>query len=155
MWIEIVNWLISCFQAGDKDIGGGLESHQRLTCDTLFRSADNSLVMPKAREILLKAAPPGFTISLSSCYNYTNSYKSTSRQAKQHHHGLGINANICLKRPSRTLVSKVVANLHWSTKNVNFVLEQAEREPEKHLIDSRDAKTSIPGNCFKSTMFLH
>ena len=132
-------------QAGDRGIGGGLESHSRLTCDTLFRSSDNALNMPAARKILLEAAPPGFRISLSSCYNYTESYQINSRQAVQHHHGRGINANISLKRQSRTLVSKLVPNLHWTTKNVNIMLEEAESNPEEHLIDSRDAKTIIPG----------
>jgi len=106
--------------------------------------------MPDARRILLEAAPPNFSISLSSCYNYTNTYRAKSRQAKQHHHGMGINANICLNRPSRTAVSKVVSNLHWTTKNVNLLLEEAEKDPEKYLIDSRDAKTTIPGKHFET-----
>ena len=101
--------------------------------------------MPAARKILLEFAPPNFTMSLSSCYNYTNSYRANSRQAKQHHHGRDINANICLKQSTRTKVSKVVVNLHWATKNVNLCLEQAESRPQDHIIDSRDAKTAIPG----------
>ena len=101
--------------------------------------------MSEARRIILEVAPPGFSISLSTCYNYTNSYRSTSIQAKQHHHGKNVNANISLKKPSRTAVSKLVTNLHWTTKNVNLLLEVAESAPEKYLIDSRDAKTVIPG----------
>ena len=42
-------------------------------------------------------------------------------------------------------VSKIVTNLHWSTKNVNLCLEQAESDQQNHIIDSRVAKTVIPG----------
>ena len=101
--------------------------------------------MAEARRVILEVAPPNFSISLSSCYNYTNSYRANSIQAKQHHHGKNINANISLNKPSRTLVSKLVVNLHWSCKNVNLLIEESEGNPENFFIDSRDAKTSIPG----------
>ena len=50
--------------------GGGLEAHPCLTTGTLYRASDNA-TMKKAREILLSLAPKGFSISLSSCFNYT------------------------------------------------------------------------------------
>jgi hypothetical protein len=56
---------------------GGLESHPRLTTDVMYRTKDNNLYMRQARDYLLKCAPPGFGISLKSCYNYTESYKET------------------------------------------------------------------------------
>ena len=88
--------------------GGGLEAHPRLTTDTLFLPADSCTFMKHAREAILRAAPPGFTISLSSCYNYTQNYRENSAGAKRHHHGMGINTNISLKKPSRTGVQKQV-----------------------------------------------
>ena len=85
------------FETGASEIGGGLQSHPRLITDTLFRSTDNILTMPQAREIVLEVAPPGFQISLSSMYNYTDSYNERSIQSKQHHLGQGVNAKISLK----------------------------------------------------------
>jgi hypothetical protein len=76
--------------------------------------------MRQARDILLKCAPPGFGISLKSCYNYTESYKENTHSAKRHHAGQDVNARISLKYPPRIGVSKQVVNLHLTTTNVNF-----------------------------------
>ena len=62
--------------------------------------------MRQAREILLKVAPPGFAISLMSCYNYTESYKENTYSAKRHLAGKDVNARIALKCPPRTGVFK-------------------------------------------------
>ena len=70
------------FHYGTEEMMGGLESHPRLTIDIMYRSCDNNLFMGQAREILLKVCPPGLGISLSSCYNYTESYKEKTYQAK-------------------------------------------------------------------------
>ena len=87
------------FGEGDvRDVGGGgLESHPRLTNGVLYKSVDNVTTMKKAREILLSLAPAGFSISLSACYNYTENYREGSLQAKRHHAGKGVNAQISLK----------------------------------------------------------
>ena len=72
---------------GEYDItqgGGGLEAHPRLTTDVLYRASDSATTMKGARKILLSLAPRGFSISLSSCYNYTQNYSQGSIQAKQH-----------------------------------------------------------------------
>ena len=133
-------------QVGDKEVGGGLESHPRLICGTMYRSTDNVLTMPSARDIILEVSPPNFTISLSTCYNYTNSFREKSIQSEQHHVLKDVNARISLKKPPRIGVSKFVPNLHWTTKNVNLMLEKSETERESYIIDSRDAKCIIPGN---------
>ena len=111
------------FNYGSEEMMGGLESHPRLTTDIMYRSRDNNLFMRQAREILLKVSPPGLGISLSSCYNYTESYKVKTNAAKRHYVGRNINARISLRCPPRTKVLKNVVNLHWTTKNVNLLLE--------------------------------
>ena len=143
---ELGHVLECIFTAGDKNIEGGLESHSRLTTETMYRSADNNLFMRQARDILLQVVPPNFCISLSSCYNYTDSYKENSNAAKRHHAGKNINAKISLKRPPRDNVSHLVVNLHWSAKAVNLMLEEAEKAPNEHVIDSRDAKAIVCGD---------
>ena len=90
------------FSHGSNGLLGGLESHPRLTTDILYRSRDNTLFMREAREILLKVAPSGFgKSSLSSCYNYTESYKENTYSAKRHHAGKDVNARIALKCPEK------------------------------------------------------
>ena len=124
--------------------GGGLESHPRLTNGVLYKSVDNVTTMKKAREILLSLAPAGFSISLSACYNYTENYREGSLQAKRHHAGKGVNAQISLKMPSRTGVEKLVVNLHWSTANVNLIVDYA--ESKNSVVISKDCKAIVPAN---------
>ena len=138
------------FDAGsmDETIGGGLESHPRLITSTRYRSIDNTIFMHQARKILLSCAPPDFTISLSSCYNYTENYRENSSQAKQHHAGRNINDNISLRRPPRCAVvdNKQVVNLHWLTCNVNYIVDKAAND-EAFVIDSKDAKRIVLADC--------
>ena len=67
------------FAFGESDrvqrAGGGLESHRRLTDMVLYRAADSNMIMRDARETVLALAPKGFSISLSSCFNYTQNFK--------------------------------------------------------------------------------
>ena len=137
--------LENIFQVGDAG-DGGVECHPRLTTDVQYRSKDNNFFMRQAREILLSVAPPKFSIALSTCYNYTESYREGTYSAKRHHSGKDINARVSLKRPPRIGAFKNVVNLHWSTKNVNLLLEDCENNAEDHMIDSRDAKSMICGD---------
>ncbi len=135
---------------GERDIrensGGGLESHPRLIDGVLYRSCDNATNMKLAREVLLSMAPENFSISLSACYSYTENYRVGSAQAKRHHsHRPGVNANISLKLPPRTGVLQQVVNLHWSTANVNLLVDGADISGNVVTI-SKDAKTVIPTN---------
>lgn len=142
---ELAGILEFVFGEGDRldRAGGGLESHPRLTDTVLYRAANNSTIMREARETILALAPEGFDISLSSCFNYTQNYKSGTYQAKRHHAGRGINACISLHKPPRTGVEKFVVNLHWSTQNINITLELCKLNPSNVLVDSKDAKTAI------------
>ena len=135
--------LENIFQAGD---AGGVECHPRLTTDVQYRSKYNNFFMRQAREILLSVAPPKFSIALSTCYNYTESYREGTYSAKRHHSGKDINARVSLKRPPRIGAFKNVVNLHWSTKNVNLLLEDCKNNAEDYMTDSCDAKSMICGD---------
>lgn len=82
------------FAFGESDrvdrAGGGLESHPRLTDTVLYRAADSNTIMKQARETILALAPEGFSISLSTCFNYTQNYREGTYQARRHHSGRGI-----------------------------------------------------------------
>lgn len=149
---ELPKILEKVFENGSADDkrGGGLESHPRLITTTLYRAPDNLTFMRQAREILLQSAPSNFTISLSSCYNYTENYRQNSHEAKRHHAGRNINANISLHRPPRDAVvdDKLVVNLHWSTCNVNYALDTAIGKENGYVVDSKDAKRIVlADNC--------
>ena len=98
-----------------KVLQGGLESHPRLTNGVLYRTSESSTTMKHARATVLALAPPNFSISISSCYNYTENFGKNSHQAARHHVGMGVNAQISLKLPPRIGVEQLVINLHWST----------------------------------------
>ena len=124
------------------EAGGCLEAHPRLTTGTLYRSVDSVITMKHAREILLAMAPEGFSISLSACYNYTESYRQGSAQAVRHHTGRDVNAGISLKKPPRTGVQEVVINLHWSTCNINYIIDTSQKL-SRCLVLSKDAKAVV------------
>lgn len=126
--------------------GGGLESHPRLTDGVLYRSCGNNVTMKKARDILLTIAPEDFKTSLSTCFNYTENYRANSHQALQHHAGQKVNAQISLCAPPRTGVQQFLVNLHWSTANVNLILDEAHENRENTFVDSKDAKSIVCAN---------
>ena len=132
------------FGEGDriKRGGGGLESHPKLTNDILYRAADNATNMTDARLALLSLAPENFSISLSTCYNYTQNFRKGTREAKRHHEGRGINACVSLhKAPDTAPIKGFVVDVHWSSANVNAILDE---KPHKTLVvDSYDAKQVV------------
>ena len=65
---------------------------------------------------------------------------------KQHHFGKeGVNAQISLKRPPRSGVPQFVVNLHWSTANVNLIVDSHHCQSHS-LVASKDAKAIIPAD---------
>ncbi|KAJ7386201.1 hypothetical protein OS493_010594 [Desmophyllum pertusum] len=131
------------FGEGDrvKRGGGGLESHPKLTNDILYRAADNMTNMIDARRALLALAPEDFSISLSSCYNYTQNFRKGTLEAKRHHEGRGINACISLhKAPDTAKIKDLVVDVHWSSANVNAILDEAAQNQCETFVDSYDAK---------------
>lgn len=147
-WPELAKTLEYIFNAQDVNErgGGGLEAHPRLKNDILFRSKDNNTFMWQAHKIINAVSPPSFNISLSSCYNYTMSYKINSTSAKRHHHGMDVNAKISLHQPPHTRVDKLVVNLHYSTTMVNYACDYASIHEENTLVDSKDAKRIVCGD---------
>ncbi len=132
---------------GERDVrergGGGLESHPRLTDGVLYRAVDSKTTMTEARKVLLALAPSGFTISLSSCYNYTQTYKAKTLQAKRHHSNKPeVNAKISLQLPPRTGVPQQVINLHWTTANVNAIVDDM-ADGDDTVVVSKDAKAVV------------
>lgn len=114
---ELAQVLEYAFGEGDKreNDGGGLECHPRLTEGTLYKSLDNYTNMIEARQLVLALSPADFSITLSSCYNYTQNYKAGTYQAKRHHANMGVNAHLSLHAPPRIGVPQFVINLHWTT----------------------------------------
>ena len=134
------------FGEGDriKRGGGGLESHPKLTNNILYRAADNVTNMADARLALLSLAPENFSISLSTCYNYTQNFRKGTREAKRHHEGRGINACVSLhKAPDTAPIKALVIDVHWSSANVNAILDEAAQNPSEVVVDSYDAKQVV------------
>ena len=131
---------------GNLDPGSGsLQAHPRLTTATLYRTADSATTMKEAKDLILALAPSGFSISLSSCYNYSQNYRQECAQAKRHHCGMGVNADLSLKPPPRTGVQQLVVNLHWTTANVNSIIDKS-RDLQCAVAISKDAKAIVPAD---------
>lgn len=127
--------------------GGGLESHSKLRNELLYRASDSKTKMKDAREAILALAPDNFTISLSTCFNYTQNFRKGTLEARRHHEGRGVNACLSLyKAPDTAPIKEKVINIHWTSSNVNYVLDKASKEPNIYCVDSRDAKQVIRAN---------
>ena len=120
--------------------GDGAQIHPRLTETTLYKATDNCFTMAKARQIILAVAPPGFQRSLSACYNYTQNFKSGTYEARRHHEGKGVNANISLHKIPRIGSVKSVVNVHYAAKGVALVLEETMNQQNESLVDAKEAK---------------
>ena len=126
--------------------GGGVQSHPRLIDDTLYRTSDNVTNMKQARQLVMAMSNPDFNISLSCCYNYTQNYKKNTVQAKRHHDGRQINAKISFHNPPCVGVEKFIVNIHWSSANVTFIVDECEENKTSYMVDSKDAKSIVPGD---------
>ena len=121
-----------------------MEYHPKLTNDILYRAADNVTNMTDARLALRSLAPENFSISLSTCYNYTQNFRKGTREAKRHHESRGINACISLhKAPDTAPIKDFVVDVHWSSSNVNAILDEAAQNPTEVVLDSYDAKQVV------------
>ena len=127
--------------------GGGLESHSKLRNELLYRASDSKTKMKDAREAILALAPDDFTICLSSCFNYTQNFRKGTLEAKRHHEGRGVNACLSLhKAPDTAPIKEKVINIHWTSSNVNYVLDKASKDQNNYCVDLRDAKQVIRAN---------
>ena len=113
----------------------------------MYRAADNKMNMVDARLALLSLAPEDFSISLSRCYNYTQNFRKGTHEARRHHEGLGIDACVSLhKAPGTAPIKNSVVNVHWSSTNVNAILDEADQSPSEMFVDSYDAKQVVRPN---------
>ena len=134
---------------GQQDVlergGGGLQAHSKLYENTLYKAMDNKTIMREARDVILALADENFDVSLSCLYTYTMNYKKGTNQAKRHHIGRNVNANISLHKAPSTGDFKHPVNAHWSTSHVNFICDEANQYKSSCMIDSKDAKCIING----------
>ena len=127
--------------------GGGRESHSKLRNKLLYRASDSKTKMKDAREAILALAPDDFTISLSTCFNYTENFGRGTLGARRHHKGWAVNACLSLyKAPDTAPTKEKVINIHWISSNVNYMLVKASKEPNIYYTNSRDAKQVIRAN---------
>ncbi|CAB3988424.1 Hypothetical predicted protein [Paramuricea clavata] len=139
---QTLEYIFGEFDQKEKS-GGGLEAHARLTNNNMYRCKDNNTFMRQALETVNSISPPSFNTSLSSCFNYTMTYKRNTACAKRHHHGKDVNANISLHNPPKTQVKNLVVNLHYSTANVNYICDDSDLNKKNVIVDSKDAKKIV------------
>ena len=125
--------------------GGGLEAHPKLYENTLYKAMDNKTIMREAREVILALAKEDFDVSLSCLYTYTMTCRKGTLQAKRHHMGRNVNANISLHKAPSTGNLKHPINAHWTTSHVNYICDEAHQHSSSCMIDSKDAKCVING----------
>ena len=144
---ELAMCLEYVFGEGDgiERSGGGLEAHPKLLDTTLYKALDNATSMKHAKEFI-SSVYPSVKVSLSTLYNYTQNYKKGTHQANAHHHGKGITANISLHKPPTAAEVKHPMNAHWSTANVNYMVDSNAENPDHHLVDSKEAKCVLCGD---------
>lgn len=108
--------------------GSGLESHWKLLKELLHRAADNKTKMKD----VLALSPEDFTISLLTCFNDTQNFRKGALKGTCHHEGKGVNACMSLhKAPHTVLVKEKEININLTSANVNYVLDQALKQPNK------------------------
>lgn len=141
---ELSKYIEFAFGEGDRvfHAGGGLQSDPRLLDTKLFKTADNATVMRHVKESLA-TVKPNFQISTSCLYTYTMNYRQGTAQAKHHHHGRNINANVSLHVVPNTSEHISPINAHWSSSHINYLVDSASDNPNNFLLDSKDAKCIV------------
>ena len=92
-------------------------------------------------------APENFSVSLSTCFSYHHNYRKGTFEARRHHAGRGINACVSLhKAPDTAPIKDLIINIHWTSANVNYILDEAASDPSRYCVDSPDAKQVIRAN---------
>ena len=148
---ELTRYIEYCFGEGDRVLrgGGGLEPDPRLLDTKLFKAAHNATVMRHVKE-MLNTIKPEFVISTSCLYTYTNNYKKGTIQAKRHHHGKDVNANVSLHKAPNTSEKVHPLNAHWTSAHVNYLVDSAAENPNGFFLDSKDAKVLKPGKTWRN-----
>ena len=77
--------------------GAGLEAHPKFYENPLYKAMDNKTIVREACKVILALAKDeDFDVSLVCLYTYTMNCKQGTYQARRHHIGRNINANIFL-----------------------------------------------------------
>ena len=144
---ELARYIEFAFGEGDRILrgGGGLQEDPRLIDPRLFKAADNATVMRDVKE-MLKTVKPEFSISTSCLNTYTKNYRKGTLQAKRYQHGREINANVSLHKAPNTLEQLHPLNSHWTTSNVNYLVDSASENPSGFSLDSKGAKCIVCGD---------
>lgn len=144
---ELARYIEFAFGEGDRLLrrGGGLQADPRLLDARLFKAADNATVMRDVKE-MLNTVKPEFDISTSCLYTYTKNYRKGTLQAKRHHHGREVNANVSLHKALNTSEQVHPINSHWSTSHVNYLVDSASENANGYFLDSKDAKCIVCGD---------
>lgn len=144
---ELASYIEFAFGEGDRILrgGGGLQADRRLLDTKLFKAADNATVMRHVLE-MLNNIKPEFSISTSCLYTYTNNCRKGTIQAKRHHHGREVNANVSLHKAPNTSEKVHPLNAHWTSSHVNYLVDSAAEDSNTFFLDSKDAKCIICGD---------
>ena len=94
----------------------------------------------------LNTIKPEFVVSTSCLYTYSNNYKKGTIQAKRHHHGKDVNANVSLHKAPNTSEKVHPLNAHWTSAHVNYLVDSAAENPNGFFLDSKDAKCIVCGD---------
>lgn len=124
--------------------GGGLESHSKLPNELLYRVSNSKTKIKDGKEAILVLAPDDFTISLSTCFNYTQNFRKRQTRSKTSSRRSGSKCLLFLhEAPDTAPIKEKVINIHWTLSNVNYVLDKASKEPNIYCVNSQDAKQMI------------
>ena len=72
-------------------------------------------------------------------------FKGGTYEARRHHEGRDVNAAESLRQIPRVGVQQLSLNVHWTSANVNYSVDEAAAYSELHLVDSKDAKAIVLG----------
>ena len=73
-------------------------------------------------------------------------FKGGTYEARRHHEGRYVNAAVSLRPIPRIGVQQLSLNVHWTSANVKYSVDEAAADSELHLVDSKDAKAIVLGD---------
>ena len=141
---ELARYIKFAFGEGDRLLRGrgGLQADPGLLDARLFKAADNATVTRDVKE-MLNTVKPEFNTSTSCWYTYIKNYQKGTLQAKRHHHGREVNANVSLHKALNTSEQVHPINSHWTTSHVNYIVDLASENANGYFLDSKDAKCIV------------
>lgn len=86
---------------------------------------------------------PNFQISTLCLYTFNMNYRQGTVQAKHHHHGRNINANVSVHVALNTFEHISPINAHWWSSHINYLVDSGPDNPNSSLLDCKDAKCIV------------